>query len=70
MKKRKKFKPKTKKALVKRIKITATGKIMRSHQLRTSHLRRHKTKRALRRYARPMVLSKSNQKAIRRMLGL
>lgn len=70
MKKVRKFKPKTKKALVKRIKVTATGKIMRSHQLRTGHLRRHKTKRALRRHARPLVLSKSNQKAIKRMLGI
>lgn len=70
MKKVRKFKPKTKKALVKRIKVTATGKIIRSHQLRTGHLRRHKSKQALRRHARTLILSKSDTKAVKRMLGI
>lgn len=61
---------KTKKALLKRIKITKTGKIMRSHQLRSGHLRRHKSKAALRRHARPMELNKANKKAVKRMLGI
>ena len=63
-------KPKTKKALAKRIKITKTGKIMRSHQLRSGHLRRHKSKSALRRHARPISLSKTSVKAVKRMLGI
>lgn len=66
----KKTKAKTKKALVKRIKITGTGKILRSHQLRSGHLRRHKSKRALRRHARPIVVDKTGLKAIKRMLGI
>lgn len=68
--KQKKFKPKSKKSLVKRIKISGTGKILRSHQLRTGHLRRHKSKRALRRHARSLVLSKADTKAVKRMLGI
>ncbi len=60
---------KTKKALSKRVKITKTGKVMRSHQLRSGHLRRNKTKRALRRHARPIELDKSMTKAVKRMLG-
>lgn len=69
-KKQKKIKHKTKKALAKRIKITGSGKIMRSHQLRTGHLRRHKSKRALRRHARPVEFSKTSLKSIKRMLGI
>ncbi len=65
-----KVKHKTKKAFLKRVKITGTGKILRSHQLRSGHLRRSKTKRALRRHARPIVLSKTSLKAAKRMLGI
>ncbi len=65
-----KIKHKTKKALMKRVKITGTGKIMRSHQLRSGHLRRNKSKRTLRRHARPIVFSKTAVKAVKRMLGI
>lgn len=65
-----KTKLKTKKVLAKKVKITKTGKILRSHQLRSGHLRRNKSKRALRRHARPIVLDKSMVKAARRMLGI
>ncbi len=65
-----KVKIKTKKALAKRVKITGTGKIMRSHQLRSGHLRRHKSKSALRRHARPIEFNKSSKKAVKRMLGI
>lgn len=65
-----KVKHKTKKALLKRIKITGTGKILRSHQLRSGHLRRNKSKSTLRRHARPVVLDKASMKAAKRMLGL
>jgi ribosomal protein L35 len=65
-----KHKHKTKKALIKRVKITGTGKIMRSHQLRSGHLRRRKSKNALRRHAVPIALDKSLIKAAKRMLGL
>lgn len=69
MKKQKKFKFKTKKSVVKRIKVTSTGKLLRSHQLRTSHLRRKKGKGTLRRHARMIALNKANIVAIKRMLG-
>lgn len=65
-----KNKMKTKKTLFKKIKITGSGKIMRSHQLRSGHLRRHKSKQALRRHAQPMQLSKTIEKSIKRMLGM
>ncbi len=70
MKRVKKIKHKTKKALMKRIKITGTGKIMRSHQLRSGHKRSVKSKRALRRHAEPMRMSKTHLKAVKRMLGI
>ena len=65
-----KHKHHTKKALMKRVKITGTGKIMRSHQLRSGHLRRNKSKNALRRHAVPVELDKSLVKAAKQMLGI
>lgn len=70
MKKQKNYKLKTKKALLKRVKITGTGKIMRSHQLRSGHLRRNKSKSALRKHAVPVEFNKTAVKAARRMLGI
>ncbi len=61
---------KTKKILSKKVKITGTGKIMRSHQLRSGHLRRHKSKSALRRHALPVQVSKTIERSVRRMLGI
>lgn len=68
--KTKNFKRKTHKSLVKRVKITGTGKILRSHQLRSGHLRRNKTKKALRRHARPVELNKTQVKVVKRLLGI
>lgn len=68
--KQKKFKLKTKKSVVKRIKVTGTGKLLRSHQFRTSHLRRKKSKSALRRHAQMFEVTKGNAKALKRMLGM
>lgn len=61
---------KTKKALLKRIKITGTGKILRRHQLGVGHLKRKKSKGALLRAKRPMQFSKGDEKRLKRMLGL
>lgn len=66
----KKYKIKTKKSVVKRFKITGTGKIMRSHQLRTSHLRRKKSKKTLRSHAMSIPVHKTGLRAIKRMLGI
>lgn len=62
-------KMKTRKSLFKKIKITGSGKILRSHQLRSGHLRRHKSKSALRRHAVPIRFSKEMEKKIKQMLG-
>lgn len=62
-------KMKVKKSLFKKIKITKTGKIMRSHQLRSGHLRRNKSKSALRRHAEPVQINKTILKTIKRLLG-
>ncbi|MBI2011504.1 50S ribosomal protein L35 [Candidatus Daviesbacteria bacterium] len=70
MKRQKKYKLKTKKSVIKRIKITGTGKLMRSHQMRTSHLKRHKSKSALRRHAKPMQVHKTNVRQLKRLLGM
>jgi len=64
-----KIKHKTKKSLLKKIKITGSGKIMRSHQLRSGHLRRHKSKSALRRHAVPIELTPAMTKQAKRLLG-
>lgn len=60
---------KTKKILAKKIKITGTGKLLRSHQLRVGHLRRHKSKSTLRKQKKPIQIHKSLEKITRRMLG-
>jgi ribosomal protein L35 len=60
---------KTKKILAKKMKISATGKLMRSHQLRSGHLRRNKSKQALRRHAVPMEVHKTIERSFRRLLG-
>lgn len=65
----KKIKQKTKKSLVKKIKITKRGKLLRSHQLRSGHLRRNKSKSALRRYQRLVPIHKAMTLTIKRMLG-
>jgi ribosomal protein L35 len=62
-------KHKTKKTLAKKVKVTKTGKIMRSHQLRSGHLRRNKSKEALRRHAVPLEIHKSIVRTYRRLLG-
>ncbi len=64
-----KYKLKTHKTLMKKIKITGTGKIMRSHQLRSGHLRSNKSKQTLRRHAVPVQLHKTTLKTMLRLLG-
>lgn len=64
-----KTKLKTKKILSKKVRITKTGKMMRSHQLRSGHLRRAKSKSALRRHAEPMQVKKTEEKTFKRLLG-
>lgn len=65
-----KSKIKTKKSVVKRFYVTGTGKVMRSHQLRASHLRRNKSKSSLRRHAVDVEVHKTDLKSVKRMLGV
>lgn len=65
-----KNKIKTKKSVVKRFKLTGTGKLLRSHQLRANHLRRKKSKSALRRHQVPQQVASGDGKQIKRMLGV
>lgn len=63
-------KQKTKKAFFKRLKITATGKVLRRHQLGAGHLKRKKSKGALERQKKSVELSKGGSKGIKSLLGL
>lgn len=65
----KKFKHKTRKTVVKRFKITGTGKVLRRTQ-GMRHLRRKKTKSQLRKYAIPVEVKGKWAKKIKQMLGL
>lgn len=62
-------KQKVRKAVAKRFKITATGKVMmRQHNIR--HLQRHKSKKTRRAGRVPMVLTGKFAKKIKQMLAL
>ena len=63
-------KMKTRKALTKRIKITSTGKILRRHQLGAGHLKRKKSKGALRRAKKITTFAKGDEKRLKQMLGM
>jgi large subunit ribosomal protein L35 len=64
-----KTKLKTRKIVAKRFKITASGKILRRAQ-NMRHLRRRKSKRQIRAYRVPKVVTGKIAIKIRRMLGL
>lgn len=63
-------KQKTKKSLLKRIKITSTGKILRRHQLGAGHLKRNKSKGALERQKKTTELFKGESRRLRKVIGL
>lgn len=63
------YKQKTRKTAVKRFKITATGKVMRRSQ-NMRHLRRKKSKGAIRRAAVPQQVTGKFAKKIKQMLGI
>ena len=65
----KKYKQKTRKGAVARFKITATGKVMRRTQNRR-HLRRKKSKSALRAGRVPQLVTGKFAKKIKQMMGL
>ncbi len=63
------LKRKTRKGAAKRFKITATGKVLRRNQ-NMRHLRRRKSKKAIRAYRVPVEVKGRWAKKIKRMLGL
>ncbi len=65
----KSYKQKTRKGAAKRFKITGTGKVLRRAQ-NMRHLRRHKSKKAIRAYRVPTEVTGKWARKIKRMLGL
>ena len=65
----KKLKQKTRSGVAKRFKITGTGKVMRRSQ-NMRHIRRNKSKKAIRAYRKPIQVTGKWAKKIKRMLGL
>lgn len=63
-------KQKTKKALLKRVKITSTGKILRRHQLGAGHLKRHKGKSALERQKKNAIYFTGASRSLKKVIGL
>ncbi|HEY1455728.1 MAG TPA: 50S ribosomal protein L35 [Candidatus Dormibacteraeota bacterium] len=60
---------KTRKGLVKRIRVTGGGKLMRAAAWK-SHLLEHKSKKRKRTYENEQSVSKSDRKTVRRALGI
>lgn len=60
---------KTRSIVTKRFKVTATGKVLRRAQ-NMRHLRRRKSKKAIRAYRVPREVKGEFAKKIKRMLGL
>lgn len=64
----KKKKQRTRKAVSKRFKVTKTGKVLRRAQ-NMRHLRRKKSKKAIRKYRKPIEVKGKMAKKIKQMLG-
>lgn len=65
----KKLKQKTRSGVAKRFKVTATGKVLRRSQ-NMRHIRRNKSKKAIRAYRKPVQVTGKWARKIKRMLGL
>lgn len=63
-------KMKTKKSFLKRLKITANGKILRRHQLGAGHLKSHKSKGALNKQKKSAEFFKGESRSLRKVIGL
>lgn len=64
-----KYKQKTRKGVVKRFKITGTGKVLRRSQ-NMRHIRRNKSKKAIRVYRKPVEVKGKWARKIKHMMGL
>ncbi|MBI2196698.1 50S ribosomal protein L35 [Candidatus Daviesbacteria bacterium] len=63
-------KQKTNKSVLKRIKVTSTGKILRRHQFGSGHLKRNKSKGALNRQKKTSILFKGEAKNLRKVIPI
>ena len=63
-------KQKTNKSILKRLKITSKGKILRRHQLGAGHLKRHKSKGALNRQGKTSEFFRADSRKFRKLLGI
>lgn len=63
-------KQKTNKSLLKRVKITAKGKLLRRHQLGAGHLKSHKSKGALGKHKKLVEFFKGESSRLRKVIGL
>lgn len=63
-------KQKTKKSVLKRIKITSKGKILRRHQFGAGHLKRKKSKGALKRQKKTVQYFKGEGRKLRGIIGV
>ncbi len=62
-------KQKTNKSILKRVKITSNGKILRRHQLGAGHLKRHKSGTALNRQKKSSEFFKGESRRFKDILG-
>jgi len=60
---------KTRKGIAKRIRVTGSGKLMRTSSWK-SHLLEHKSKKRKRNYENKQPVSKADRKTVRRALGI
>ncbi len=60
---------KTRKGIAKRIRVTATGKLMRAHAWK-SHMFEHKKQKNKRAYRQLQSVHKTDRKQVRRALGI
>lgn len=63
-------KQKTNKSILKRLKITSKGKILRRHQLGAGHLKRNKTKKTLNRHKKTIAYFTGEARRLRKIIGL
>lgn len=63
-------KQKTNKSVLKRVKITSTGKMLRKHQFGSGHLKRHKSKGALNKQKKTATFFGGEAKRLRKIIGL
>lgn len=61
---------KTRKSILKRLKITSTGKLLKRHQLAAGHLRRNKSKSALGRHAKLSDVYSEEAITLKKALGM